>query len=328
MRGAWPRAARRATPRRAGRAWGARGPGSCPLPAPVRTETAPGDGLVFVKKKSTTTIGVYSGEARRAPLQRASPPPPQPALREEPKDVSPSLKAAWRGPRPSTIPAMVPLPLWVPEGVSVGSRAPRCPRQAPAGLGAGLPTVGPQPERRPCGKTAPGARGRAEVATGRRPGVTGANETQKPPQNSQAAARRAPRPTRGQRRHGPTGGSSPEGTGPGPRPEAGPVEVQPGAYSSDCEREMRGPLRISLRFSSFFLRFSSSRSAFWKVSALGKNWGGAAWSAGGLLTNPRLLHRANLAPGRCQDDITRMQRVFCLPSKGRDADRPWHCERH
>lgn len=37
---------------------------------------------------------------------------------------------------------------------------------------------------------------------------------------------------------------------------------------------MRGPLRISLRFSSFRRRFSSSRSAFWKVSALGKNWGG------------------------------------------------------
>lgn len=34
---------------------------------------------------------------------------------------------------------------------------------------------------------------------------------------------------------------------------------------------MRGPLRISFRFSSFFRRFSSSRSAFWKVSALGKN---------------------------------------------------------
>lgn len=33
-------------------------------------------------------------------------------------------------------------------------------------------------------------------------------------------------------------------------------------YSSDCEREMRGPLRISFRFSSFFLLFSSSRSAF------------------------------------------------------------------
>lgn len=49
----------------------------------------------------------------------------------------------------------------------------------------------------------------------------------------------------------------------------------PMCYSSDCEREMRGPLRISFRFSSFFLRFSSSRSAFWKVSALGKN---SEWS--------------------------------------------------
>lgn len=54
----------------------------------------------------------------------------------------------------------------------------------------------------------------------------------------------------------------PRGTG--PRPPRG-------SYSSDCEREMRGPLRISFRFSSFFLRFSSSRNAFWKVSALGKN---------------------------------------------------------
>lgn len=36
----------------------------------------------------------------------------------------------------------------------------------------------------------------------------------------------------------------------------------PACYSSDCEREMRGPLRISFRFSSFFLLFSSSRSAF------------------------------------------------------------------
>lgn len=36
----------------------------------------------------------------------------------------------------------------------------------------------------------------------------------------------------------------------------------PVCYSSDCEREMRGPLRISFRFSSFFLLFSSSRSAF------------------------------------------------------------------
>lgn len=36
----------------------------------------------------------------------------------------------------------------------------------------------------------------------------------------------------------------------------------PACYSSNCEREMRGPLRISFRFSSFFLLFSSSRSAF------------------------------------------------------------------
>lgn len=36
----------------------------------------------------------------------------------------------------------------------------------------------------------------------------------------------------------------------------------PVCYSSNCEREMRGPLRISFRFSSFFLLFSSSRSAF------------------------------------------------------------------
>lgn len=42
-------------------------------------------------------------------------------------------------------------------------------------------------------------------------------------------------------------------------------------YNSDCEREMRGPLRISFRFSSFFLRFSSSLRAFWNVSVLWKN---------------------------------------------------------
>lgn len=73
-------------------------------------------------------------------------------------------------------------------------------------------------------------------------------------------------------------------------------EVQaPTRYSSDCEREMRGPLRISFRFSSFFLRFSSSRSAFWKVSALGKNcrvtvWGGQPGGA------PAASQRHNLPP--------------------------------
>lgn len=44
-------------------------------------------------------------------------------------------------------------------------------------------------------------------------------------------------------------------------------------YNSDWDREIRGPFRISFRFSSFFRRFSSSLRAFWKGSVLEMNWG-------------------------------------------------------
>ena len=42
-------------------------------------------------------------------------------------------------------------------------------------------------------------------------------------------------------------------------------------YNSDWDLEIRGPFRISFRFSSFFLRFSSSLRAFWKGSVLEMN---------------------------------------------------------
>lgn len=45
-------------------------------------------------------------------------------------------------------------------------------------------------------------------------------------------------------------------------------------YSSDREREMRGPFLISFLFSSFLLFFSSSLRIFLKASAVWSTWGG------------------------------------------------------
>lgn len=59
-------------------------------------------------------------------------------------------------------------------------------------------------------------------------------------------------------------------------PPLPPGLLNPGlqqGYNSDWEREIRGPFRISFRFSSFFRRFSSSLRAFWKGSVLEMNWG-------------------------------------------------------
>lgn len=55
-------------------------------------------------------------------------------------------------------------------------------------------------------------------------------------------------------------------------PPPGPLDpgLQQG-YNSDCDREIRGPFRISFRFSSFLRRFSSSLRAFWKGSVLEMN---------------------------------------------------------
>lgn len=50
-----------------------------------------------------------------------------------------------------------------------------------------------------------------------------------------------------------------------------PGPLSPGllqGYNSDWDLEIRGPFRISLRFSSFFRRFSSPLRAFWKGSVL------------------------------------------------------------
>lgn len=57
-------------------------------------------------------------------------------------------------------------------------------------------------------------------------------------------------------------------------PPLPPGLLNPGlqrAYNSDWDREIRGPFRISFRFSSFFRRFSSSLRAFWRGSVLEMN---------------------------------------------------------